>query len=671
MKEKILRQIKTAHTMLIDSKVIALPTWSERYSRTQELRPYKKFINKRIAFTLAETMVTLVILGIVAAVTVPGLARRQQESVNRTKFKKAVASYDLLMNNLIVTKHLRSNDDIKEWASNNGANDCATGYEYFKAIKVLSTDNKCRFRTADGVYWDITDIQRPIVALKEKDLNDDTAQSTTNRAFYLYAQFDDNKIFRVTSPNFDYDLVSANVSSTNSSVDRLWAYLKGETSTSMESICGNECKKEQTWNKIVEYAKTTCRGVYKSCNYKIGGSPYTYNIFDENGDWISHLDGCSGGSDITTCSSAEIYIRDPKRTTSYKNCNVNPLACTRSSIEDRTDPKRIISYWDCNGNAQDCTRSSISDKTDPNRTINYSGCDGQAQNCTSSSITDRTIANKEITYTNCNGQAQNCAYSTIKDNTIANKTITYSGCNGQAQNCTSSTINDTANNITYNFCDVSGKGCYYEANVNGHYTSFTGCDGFAGTCTNSSYSTSEGTYDCDGNIQNCTYTAYNAGGDSICLLKGTLITMADGTQKPIENLENGELVLSVNPKTWELEPTPILACDSHMFKFANESDKWYFEDGTIIETAHRHRFYNLEHNTVKYMDEWQIGEHACKIDGTNPKLVKHEKIEGDCQHYTLFTLNQTYFANNLMSGNRHTLPFGEQKAIQRKEVLSV
>ena len=239
--------------------------------------------------------------------------------------------------------------------------------------------------------------------------------------------------------------------------------------------------------------------------------------------------------------------------------------------------------------------------------------------CTGSSYADRTDPNKTINYFGCDGQAQNCTSSSIEDNTIANKRIHYSGCDGNAQNCTSSR---------------------YDA------------DG--------------GYYSCDENVQNCTFEAY-----AVCLLKGTLITMADGTQKPIENLENGEFVMSVNPETWELEPTMILACDSHMFKFANESDKWYFEDGTIIETAHRHRFYNLEHNTVKYMDEWQIGEHACKLDGTNPKLVKHEKIEGDCQHYTLFTKNQTYFANNLMSGNRHTLKFGEQKAIQFKQYATV
>ena len=49
---------------------------------------------KQRGFTLAETLITLVILGIVAAITVPQLVRRQQEAANRIKFKKAMTAYE-------------------------------------------------------------------------------------------------------------------------------------------------------------------------------------------------------------------------------------------------------------------------------------------------------------------------------------------------------------------------------------------------------------------------------------------------------------------------------------------------------------------------------------------------------------------------------------------------
>ena len=50
---------------------------------------------KKQAFTLAETLVTLAILGIIAAVTIPNLVHKFQDRMTITKFKKV---YSLLNN---------------------------------------------------------------------------------------------------------------------------------------------------------------------------------------------------------------------------------------------------------------------------------------------------------------------------------------------------------------------------------------------------------------------------------------------------------------------------------------------------------------------------------------------------------------------------------------------
>ena len=47
------------------------------------------------AFTLAETLITLTILGVVAAITVPSLINKQSESVDRTKLKKAMTTQSI------------------------------------------------------------------------------------------------------------------------------------------------------------------------------------------------------------------------------------------------------------------------------------------------------------------------------------------------------------------------------------------------------------------------------------------------------------------------------------------------------------------------------------------------------------------------------------------------
>ena len=139
-----------------------------------------------------------------------------------------------------------------------------------------------------------------------------------------------------------------------------------------------------------------------------------------------------------------------------------------------------------------------------------------------------------------------------------------------------------------------------------------------------------------------------------CLTGDTLITMSDGSEKRIDTLSVGDKILSYNPETGNLEEDEVTYSDSTENKQHNNFDVWTFSDGTIIKTVHRHRFYNVERNAMVYMDEWKIGEHSIKMDGTNVALVNHVNVQEEVRHYTIFTKNQNYFANGLLSGNRYT-----------------
>ena len=139
-----------------------------------------------------------------------------------------------------------------------------------------------------------------------------------------------------------------------------------------------------------------------------------------------------------------------------------------------------------------------------------------------------------------------------------------------------------------------------------------------------------------------------------CLTGDTLITLVDGSQKRIDEITLNDKVLSYNPNTMKLEEDNIIYCDSNLSKEFIEYDIWTFENGTIIKTVHRHRLYNVEKQRMVYMDEWQLGEHAININGEKVKLINHENIKEQINHYTIFTNNQNYFANGLLAGNRHT-----------------
>ena len=141
----------------------------------------------------------------------------------------------------------------------------------------------------------------------------------------------------------------------------------------------------------------------------------------------------------------------------------------------------------------------------------------------------------------------------------------------------------------------------------------------------------------------------------ICLTGDTLITMYNGKKKRIDELKFGDEILSFNPASGLLEKDIVYYTDSDQVKIHDHYDKYTFEDGTVIKTVHRHRFYNVDLQRMVHMDTWNEGERAFKQDGTTPALVKKEEgIMEETRHYTLFSKNQNYFANGLLSGNRFT-----------------
>ena len=150
---------------------------------------------KRAAFTLAETMIVLVILGIVAAITIPALVRRHVESSNRTRIRKAMTVYDTAINKMVVENGIKNNDAlINEFNADKNNNSCAKSRAYFKTSQDGAND--CTFRASDGVWWNIEDITHPIIAFNEDDLN--KADEENNKAFHLVGYLDDNGSLRVS-----------------------------------------------------------------------------------------------------------------------------------------------------------------------------------------------------------------------------------------------------------------------------------------------------------------------------------------------------------------------------------------------------------------------------------------------------------------------------------------
>ena len=194
-------------------------TGSDNYCRLRE----------NAAFTLAETMVVLVVLGIVASITIPALVRRQADAQNRTRLRKAMTVYD-------------TNND-----------NCVKPKAYFKTVQD-DENNNCIFRAADGIWWDITDITNPKIAFNKADLNE-ADDLNSNNAFNLIGYLDDYGSLRVD------DLAKAE-GDNKDYLTKLYNFINNKSSKDSEENNKSvpECNENITTSCLTSYEFTAANG---------------------------------------------------------------------------------------------------------------------------------------------------------------------------------------------------------------------------------------------------------------------------------------------------------------------------------------------------------------------------------------------------------------------------
>ena len=152
---------------------------------------------KCAAFTVAEVIMTLSIIGIIATLTIPSIISRNTTNANRIKIKKAMDVYSNTIITMVQENNLKANTEVVDkWAKENN---CAKIRMYIKAIDEGSSP--CQFKTADGLWWDVGvngRVTKTIVAFKKENLTKEkAANEETYDAFFLMSQFDDKKRARI------------------------------------------------------------------------------------------------------------------------------------------------------------------------------------------------------------------------------------------------------------------------------------------------------------------------------------------------------------------------------------------------------------------------------------------------------------------------------------------
>lgn len=153
-----------------------------------------------------------------------------------------------------------------------------------------------------------------------------------------------------------------------------------------------------------------------------------------------------------------------------------------------------------------------------------------------------------------------------------------------------------------------------------------------------------------------------------CFAAGTLVTMADGSQKPIESVKPGDRVLSFNEKKQRLEAATVSATAAQQHHNLYE---YLFESGSLTATDD-HPFFTgaamlalqPDHTRSRYAvnaGQLMAGQLVLNRAGRMEKLIRVRALRRCEMTYTITRLsaNRVFFANGIGVGVEPVKPSQE------------
>lgn len=264
--------------------------------------------------------------------------------------------------------------------------------------------------------------------------------------------------------------------------------------------------------------------------------------------------------------------------------------------------------------------------------------------------------------------------------TILGVTGTYEGESGTIYEVT---IHNTNNGITvYDGQSTTGSGVSIEYNETAVVNCTTGYLYIEGGVSYHPVS-----------VSNNSGVTYDSGGDgwallkitadgscsveNLCIVEGTLITLADGNTKPIEDITYDDKLL-----TWNFDEGKYENRKPCWIAQSGTSPKYWhtiLSDGTEIDLVgakhNSHRFFNAERGAFIYANNFDFGnEHVFKQDSSTPVVVSCEPMtDKTVRFYNMMTEhNINFFANGILVGNRFSnmYPIEDMKFVKYDKPLN-
>ena len=123
----------------------------------------------------------------------------------------------------------------------------------------------------------------------------------------------------------------------------------------------------------------------------------------------------------------------------------------------------------------------------------------------------------------------------------------------------------------------------------------------------------------------------------ICLIAGTMITLADGTKKAIENITYSDTLLA-----WDFDQGKFTTAKPLWIKQGETGgahNKLTFSDGTVLRTFDQHRIFNKQWGAFTYpmTDNTPLGTLTFNEHGDEVMLVNKEQVFGPVEYYNVIT----------------------------------
>lgn len=124
---------------------------------------------------------------------------------------------------------------------------------------------------------------------------------------------------------------------------------------------------------------------------------------------------------------------------------------------------------------------------------------------------------------------------------------------------------------------------------------------------------------------------------SFCVLAGTLITLANGTKKKVEELNYEDDLL-----VWDFDNGCMASAKPLWLQKEQKADRYNlfkFSDGNILKTVNQHRIFNAEKGAFTYpmTDQTPIGTTTLNDKGEKVKLISKEIIDEKVTYYNIIT----------------------------------